>query len=454
MSLLDISKWAIEEAMRLGVYQVEVTANSSLDTTTRFTKNAIHQNLASHNQSLSVKVIMQDKKSGISLVNSIDKKIIKSGIERAISMAKVSLSDPDFKTMPEPKNITPIKGIYYNETAEYDPEEKAKSVKFLIDTAADYNKNIKWSAGLFTTQVTKLAIANSLGVGVETEYTNSSIEIITKAQTIGTEGSGFAVDRKRNAKEIDFYNVALNAAEDAVSTMNPRRIPIGEYEAIFRPEATTLFIDYVGSLGFSAKAYNDGQSFLIGKLGTQVLNNKLTIWDNGRDLSTYMPQAFDGEGVPKRAIMLLNGGVPENLCYDNYTALKFGKESTGHAPISFGGPRDSPTPIHKIVDSGDATSDEMIQETKKGVLITRFWYVRTIRPDQGTISGMTCDGIWYIENGEIKHPSQQMRFTDSFVRVLQNIDLIGNKSTVKVTPSSTLPMLKTANFRFTGHTEF
>ncbi|MBM3291958.1 TldD/PmbA family protein [Candidatus Bathyarchaeota archaeon] len=454
MSLLEINKRIVDEVIKRGAYQTEVISNSVKDTTTRFTKNAIHQNMASHNQAVSIKAILHEKKIGIALVNSLDKNTIINGIERAMSMAKVSPSDPDFKSLPDPKNVTPLKSIYYKETAEYDPEEKAKSVKLVIDTASDYNTNIKWSAGLFTTQVARLAIANSLGLGVETEYTNASLEVITRAQSTGSEGSGFAVKRVKNAKEIDFTQVALKAADDAVTTMNPQRIPLGEYEAIFRPEAGTLFTDYIGSIGFSSKSYNEGQSPLIGKLGTQLFDEKLTIWDNGRSLDTNIPQAFDGEGTPKRALMLLNGGVPENLCYDNYNALKQGRESTGHAPISLGGPRDSPSPIHKIVDIGDASIDEMIEETRKGVLITRFWYVRTIRPDLGTISGMTCDGVWYIENGEIKHPSQQMRFTDSFVSILQNIRLIGKKSTNEITPSTTLPALKTAHFRFTGHTDF
>jgi len=456
MSLLELAKKTVDRAVKEGAYQAEVKVYSLREALTRYTKNVIHQNVASQDYGVSLKVVVERNKVGMTSVNSLEEEAIQEGLRRALKIAKVSKPDPDFKTLPEPKAITPLRGIYYKETAEYTPEEMAEGVKRVIETAKDYDKNVRWSAGSFTTTVVGLAIANSLGVEAESKHTVASLEVITKAGPTGQEGSGYRVKRSRNVKEIDPGAVALDAARDAVESMNPKRIPLGEYEAVLRPEAVSTFLGFLGRLGFSARVYQEGRSFLRGKMGTQLFDEKLTIWDNGRDLRTLTPSAFDGEGVPKRGLMLVNGGVPENLCYDTYTALKEGKESTGHAIMRFGRAFfiDMPLPVNQVVSPGDASMDELIEETKRGVLITRFWYVNPIRWDLAVISGMTSDGIWLIENGEIKHASQQMRFTDSVLRALGNIDAIGDESTVEKTTNGTTPAIKVHRFRFTGHTEF
>jgi len=456
MSLAELTKKMVEQAVRGGAYQAEVTAFSMKEALTRYTKNVIHQNDASSDYGVGIKVVIDKNKIGGATVNSLNEKNILGGVEEALKIAKVSRPDPEFKTLPEPKTIVPLKGAFHKETAEYTPEEMAEGVKTVIENALAYNKNVKWSAGSFTVTTGVLAIANSLGVAAESEFSEASIDVITRAQSVGSEGSGFRVKRSRNVKELDFKAVALDAAKDAVDSMNAKQIPLGEYEAVFRPEAVSTFIGFLGRLGFSALVYQLGQSFLKDKLGTQLFDEKLTIWDNGRDLRTLSPMAFDGEGVRKKALMLVNGGVPENLCYDTYTALKEGRESTGHALPRFGRGffGGMPMPMNQVISPGDASMDELIEETRKGVLVTRLHYVNAIRGDLGIISGMTSDGLWFIENGEIKHPLQQMRFTDSVLRVFRNLDALGDESTVEKTSICTTPAIKTALFKFTGQTEF
>jgi len=453
MSLIESAKRTVERAVQEGAYQAEVTVFSLREALTRYTKNVIHQNSASRDYGVTLKVVVDRNKVGAAAVNSLDEKAIRSGLEEALKIAKLSRPDPDFKSLPEPRTIAPLRGSFYRETADYTPEEMAGGVKTVIETTLDYDRNVKWSAGSFTTSTGRLAIANSLGVEAEGEFSEASIDVITRAQSIGSEGSGFRVKRSRNVKELDFRAVALDAAKDAVDSMDPKQIPLGEYEAVFRPEAVSTFIGFLSSLGFSATVYQRGQSFLRGRLGTQLFDEKLTILDNGRDLATLAPSAFDGEGVPKRALMLVNGGIPENLCYDTYTALKEGKESTGHA-TRFGRGFGMPMPTNQVISPGDDSMDDLVKDVRRGVLVTRLHYVNAIRGDLGIISGMTSDGMWFIENGEIKHAAQQMRFTDSVLRVFRNLDALGNKSTVERASSCTTPAIKTALFRFTGQTEF
>lgn len=456
MKLLDIAQSVVEEAVSKGATQAEASVYIADNDLARYTRNRIHQNVSTKNYYLNLDLVVGDKKLGSSAINSIEEDDLGTVVDRALKIAEVSTPDPDFESLPTPERIAPLKGIYKEETAKLSPEEIADGIKLAIDTAMDYDDGVKWSAGAFSRDVLNIAIANSLGVEAETRYTQASMEVNTKAGEDVGEGSGFAVERSKDVDTFDFEELALSAARDAVNSINPKTIPTGDYEAILKPEAVSTFTMFLGMLGFSARANQEGYSFIGDKLGSGVFDESLTILDNGRDVSTLNASPFDGEGVPKRALMLVNGGVAENLCYDTYHALKVDEESTGHALPKLGGAwyGDFPLPINQIVEPGDAGLDEMIEETDRGVLITRLHYVNPIKRDKGIISGMTRDGTWYIEDGEVKHPVKVMRFTDSIIRVLTDIVSIGNESTVKTLPYATSPAIHASRFKFTGQSEF
>jgi predicted Zn-dependent protease len=316
---------------------------------------------------------------------------------------------------------------------------------------------VKWSAGGLDINIVNGAIANNLGVATETKFTQAYIEVITRAGESSNEGSGYAVERSRDITDFDYVTVAQNAAMDAVSTINPKREPLGDYEVIFRPEALTSIFNHMGNLGFSAKPYIDGRGCMQGKLGSQIFDDKFTLLDNARDPSTLNASAFDGEGVPKKGLMLVNCGIAESLCYDSYYSNLMNVPNTGHSvPRYYGGffTEGTPIPLNIVAKPGNSSVEEMIRETKRGLLVTRLWYVNPIKEDTAVVSGMTCDGIWYIEGGEVKHPSQQMRFTDSILHMFNKIDMIGSPSTVEQMPNYTLPAIKIPHFHFTGHTNF
>ena len=457
MKLLDIAKRTVDKAVKMGASQAEASVFVADNTLARFSKNRIHQNVSTRNYYVNLEVVVDKNKLGSSSVNSIEEKSLDVIIERALKIATVSTPDPEFKSLASPKKITPLTGIYSKKTAETTPEDIAEGVKTVIDAAMDYSKQVRWSAGAFSRDIMKTAISNSLGVEGEVEYTTTFIEVNTRAGEEDVEGSGFCVKRSRDVEDFNFEEIALSAAKDAVNSINPRQIPLGDYETIFRPEAVSTFTTFIGLLGLSAKANQEGYSFIGDKLGSKVFDGKLSIVDNGRDLSTLNSVPYDGDGIPKKALTLVDKGVAVNLCYDNYHALKEGKESTGHALLKFGRGfwyRGVPLPVNQIVETGDVSIEEMIEGTKKGVLITRLHYVNPIRRDLAIISGMTRDGTWYIENGEIKHSLKMMRFTDSVTRVMGAIDALGNQSTVEKLYFATAPAIKSSNFKFTGHSEF
>jgi predicted Zn-dependent protease len=457
MGLVNIANKAVELAISEGADQVEASVFKVDNALTRYTKNMIHQNVVSTTQYLNLDLVVNGNKLGSTGINSVTDEALKTAVERALKIAKVSSPDPEFKSYVSPKPIKPLPEIYYKSTAELSPEDRVEAVKTIINTAMDYDKQVKWSAGSISNQTMTFAIANSLGVNAETKATRATVEVNTRAGDDAVEGSGYAASFEMDVNKYDYESLANSAAKDAVNSINPKTIPIGEYEAILTPESVATFTRFIGMLGFSAKSYQEGYSFLTDKIGSQVFDEKLTIIDDGRSIETYNAVPFDGEGTPKKMISLVKNGVPENLVYDNYTANKDETESTGHSLPKFALGffyRGVPMPVNMIVDTGDSKVEEMIEDTKKGIYLTRLHYVNPIRRDKAVISGLTRDACWYIENGEIKHAIKVMRFTDAVPKVMGSIDSLGDKSTVKKTSTVTTPFIKVPSFRFTGQSEF
>ena len=456
MKLVEIAKGAVDKAIGIGASQAMATVMSSKNALTRYTRNAIHQNIAQKKYVLNLAVVVDKNKIGSTVVNSLEEKAVAESVERALKIARISSPDPDFVSYAEPRRIEPLPAIYNKRIAAVTPEEMAKGVRTLIDTALDYGKGVTWSTGAYTKEEVGLAIANSLGVEAETVYTRASVDIVTKAGDDAVQGSGYSSAMSHDAGDFDLEALARSAAKDAVNSVGPELIPIGEYEVVLAPSAVSTFTGFMGRLGFSARAYQDGYSCLTDKIGSQVFDEKLTIHDKGRSMETYNAMPFDGDGLPKATLMLVNHGVPENLCYDTYTALKDKTESTGHALPRTGAAffAGFPMPVNQVMEPGDSSVEEMIEETKKGVYITRLHYVNAIRRDKAVISGLTRDACWLIEDGEIKHPIKVMRFTDSVIKVMSGIDSIGGESTVEMLPFATLPAVKVSAFRFTGQSEF
>jgi predicted Zn-dependent protease len=457
MDISSIAEKTVNKAVKLGASMAEASVFNIENYLTRYTKNMIHQNVTSRTNYLNLVLVVDGNKLGSTGINSLDEGSLDLAVERALKIAKVSSPDPEFKSMVTPKPVKPLPEIYNKATAQVSAEDRAEAVKRIIEKALDYDKKVKWSAGSYSTQVMGFALANSLDVSLETKTTKANIEVNTRAGEDEVQGAGYASENAIDINQVDFEELAVSAAKDAVNSINPQTLPIGEYEAVLPPAAVSTFTGFIGMLGFSAKAYQEGYSFLTDKIGSQVFDEKLSIIDDGRSLMTFNAAPFDGEGTPKKKLSLVKDGVPENLVYDNYTALKDDTESTGHCLPKYGigfWARGIPIPTNMILEPSTSSVEEMIEDTKKGVYLTRLHYVNPIRRDKAVISGLTRDACWYIENGEIKHPIKVMRFTDAVPRVFGSIDQIGDKSTVSKLSTVTTPAVKVASFRFTGQSEF
>ena len=208
--------------------------------------------------------------------------------------------------------------------------------------------------------------------------------------------------------------------------------------------------------GFSAVAMQEGRSFMVGKIGQQIVDSRVSIWDDGQD-PRGLPLPFDFEGVPKQRVDLIEKGVARGVVYDSYRAGKEeGKSSTGHAlpaPNTFG-----PFPMNAFFGPGDATLEEMIASTERGLYVTRFHYTRPVEPTKVVVTGMTRDGTFLIENGKIAYPVKNLRFTQSYLEALNQVDMIGKELRLLAgmggLARTAQPALKLGSFNFTGATEF
>jgi PmbA protein len=191
-------------------------------------------------------------------------------------------------------------------------------------------------------------------------------------------------------------------------------------------------------------------------MGTQIVDPRISVWDDGLS-PAGIPWPFDFEGVPKKRVDLIQEGVARGVVYDSYRAGKEeGQTSTGHAlpaPNGFG-----PMPLNVFFAGGDSTLAEMIGSTERGIYITRFHYTRPVEPRRVVITGMTRDGTFLIENGEVAYPVKNLRFTQSYLEALNHVESIGAQPRLLAAAwgrgRHSVPALKLAKFRFTGATEF
>ena len=425
-----------------------ITENSNL---TRFANSYIHQNVSEQNASLSVRVVI-NKKIGSASTNLLTDESMKSAVDKATSIARLQRENPDFKSLPERREISKI-NTFFQETAECSPEKRAEDIKLIVEIANAHNLA---AFGAYSTGAVELAIANSLGIRAYSPFTDVFLNTIMKSNG----ASGYANFASRDLKEIKVKQIAEEAVKKCLESANPVDVEPGEYVTVLEEHAVSDLLLFLGYLGFGALSVQEGRSFMCNKFGERLMGDNITIWDDGLNSESFAT-AFDFEGVPKQKVTLIENGIAKNVAYDSYTAGREGKESTGHglpAPNTHG-----PMPMNLFMKSGNATEEEMIAATKRGILVTRFHYTNVVEPMKAIITGMTRDGTFLIENGKIKCAVKNLRFTESILNALSNVSMISRKTKLasegtiyekRFATGSVVPVIKVDKFNFSGVTEF
>lgn len=441
---------------------VEVIFNSVHFSLTRFANNTIHQNVAEDNNVVSVRSII-DGKTARATTNKIDDDSLKRAVEAAERLTKMQQPDPDLLPLsgkaPNPSKDAPSR--YFERSAKLTPEDRASGVAKIVEIA---KKHKFVTAGIFSSGETFEGIINS--AGLTAFHRQSSAEVSVTMLDDAHRSSGW---QKRNAPDIGMFDsveVGETAATKAIVSVNPKELPAGKYDVILEPAAV---LDLVGFMfqDFGAQSVLDERSFLNKRIGTRLLGENITI-----DEDAYHPLQsgvqFDGEGMPKQRVRLVEKGVIKNVVFSRSSAEKMKKSPiathftdihpTGHGfplPNEIG---DAPMNIvFAGAEKGKAkTVDQMVSESERAVLVTRLWYIREVEPYQKVLTGMTRDGTFLVEDGNIKHGTLNFRFNVSLVDVLNNVVAMSEsvRSAGEESFDMVVPAMKVRGFNFTEVTKF
>jgi predicted Zn-dependent protease len=427
-----------------GVDGVEVLFMHEWGGLTRFASSRIHQSTAREDTALRVRVISRDR-TGVASTNDFSPEGARRAAAAAKEMAAVAAPDPEFPGL-APAAEVPVVDRYFDPTASATPEERAAAVERLVGVCPPGSS----AAGAHETQAIEVGIANTLGQRCWAPSTQASL---TTVVTTGDHGSGFAETFTGSLDTIDPEAVGRRAARKALDARDPRPLEPGSYAVVLEPAAVATLVGFLAYEGFGGRAYLEGRSCFSGRQDEQVVAPSISIWDDAADPRTLgMP--FDFEGTPRRRVDLIRDGVFLGVAHDRRTARQAGTESTGHG-LPPPNP-EGPFPLNLFLAPGDATVEEMVRATDRGLLITRFHYSNIVNPLESSITGMTRDGTFLIERGEVVGPVMNLRFTQSIIGALAATTMVGRETELASEfffSASRVPALKIESFHFSGRSD-
>jgi len=423
--------------------ETEVEIDLSVDALTRFANNTIHQNVAEHTLSISARVVL-DGRTARATTNKTDDDSLRRVIATASSLARNEPKNPDLLPLLPRQKYKKV-DHFVRATAEATPEDRARAVARVCKFA---DKQKQTAAGIFATGYGRALLANSKGLFARHDHTESEFSITI----LEPNSSGWAKRGSANVFEIDPDALAASASHKAATSRSPRELKPGHYTAILEPSAT---LDFVGSLfyDFSATAVHDKRSCLNDRMGRKLFGDNITLWDDVYHPLQVGPE-YDGEGFPRQRVLLVERGVPRNLVYSRASAKKMKAKPTGHGftlPNEHG---EAPTDL--VFAGGDSSVAEMIASTERGVLVTRFWYIRDVEPYEKVITGMTRDGTFLVENGKVAGGIRNFRFNQSIIAALSNVEMLGPsiRASGEESFDMVVPAMKIRDFHFTEVTKF
>jgi PmbA protein len=411
---------------------------------TRFASSSIHQSTHSEDTGVRVRVVTGGR-VGVAASNDFSPEGARRAAESALEMANVVAPDPMFPGL-APLTPAPDHRAFDEATAATTPEQRADGVAEVIGQCPEGFT----AAGAFETLGSEVALANTEG---QFCYAPTSQASVTTVVTGSEGGSGFAETFATATKALDPAAIGKRAADKAVASRSPRDLDAGRYTVVLEPSAVSTLVGFLAWVGFGGRSLIEGRSCFTGKQGQQVGAPSVSIYDDAAaDGTLGIP--FDFEGTPRSRVDLIEAGVFKGAVYDMRTAKQAGTRSTGHA-LPPPNP-EGPFPLNLFMAPGEASLEDMIASIDHGVLVTRFHYSNIVHPMESTITGMTRDGTFLIEHGEIAHPVKNFRFTQSIVEALMGTEMIGRDTELASEfffSASRVPALKVVSFNFSGRSD-
>lgn len=430
---------------------------------TRFANNTIHQNVAEEHYAVSVRTVLGGRTARAS-TNKLDDESLKRVVQASESLAKVQQPDPDLLPMATPAEAgstgeasVHTQSRHFERTARTTPADRAAGVEQMVAIA---KRNGLTAAGIFANSESIEGIFNSCDVAQWHRQTGADVSVTMLAD----DSSGWQKANSPDISHLDPKQLAQIAARKAVDSAKPQEIAPGKYTVILEPAAV---LDIVGFMfyDFGGLAILDQRSFLNNRVGQKIFGENITISDDVfHPLQSGAP--FDGEGVRRRRVPLVENGIVKRLVYARGTAKKMRESEhaakvgpivpTGHGfplPNEIG---EAPMNIVFAGTQSPMTTEQMIASTERGILVTRLWYIREVDPYEKILTGMTRDGTFLIEDGKVRGGVRNFRFNESLLHMLSNVEQMSTpvRASGEESFDMVVPAMKVRDFNFTEVTKF
>ena len=409
---------------------------------TRFADSSITTSGGTLNVEVRVTVTIGRRRASAT-TNTLDDASLKRAVELAASLARLSPDDPEL--MPElgPQNYAPV-GAFVERTADLDPEQRNAAIKRAVEAATVAGKAAGqvFTAGYLEANAQAIAVATSKGLFVYHRTTDANFSMTSR--TADRTGSGWASGGSRDWNRVDPRSIGRIAAQKAVASRNPEAIPPGLYTAILEPQAVNDLVPLLAS-ALSARSADEGRSAFSksgggNRVGEKVMDERVTLYSDPAD-PALLAAPFDNEGLPLKRIVWIDKGVLKNLAYTRFWAQKQGKTPTG-VPALAGG---------IALTGGTKSTDEIIAGCERGILVTHFFYIRSLEPRTVLFTGLTRDGVFLVENGKITRALKNFRWNESPLLMLNRLEDIGRAEPVAA--ESMMPALRIRDFNFASSSD-
>jgi len=421
--------------------ETHVSVGSGRETNLRFANGSPSTSGESTDTTVTITCVIGSR-SGTTSVNQIDDASLEAAVRRAESMARLAPEDSEHMPALTPQKYETIERAYDADTAARGGEALPVGVKACLEQAASAKVV---AAGFAETRAHSAALANS--VGLFGYHRSTGAYLSQTSRTPDGKGSGWACSSSRRVGDIDFAAVAATASRKALGSVSPRLRAPGSYETILEPACVATMVQL--ALGaMDARSADEGRSYFSkpdggSRMGERIVAPGVHLYSDPHD-SRAPGAPWGAGGLPQQRVDWINDGVLTALQRSRFWASKH-----GGLPV--------PPPSNMLMDGGTGSIDDLIASTKRGVLVTSLWYVRALDPRSLRFTGLTRDGVFWIEDGRIAYPVTNFRWNDSPVEVLKKVVAMSTPVQVPPRPSRTattvVPALKVESFHFSSVSE-
>jgi predicted Zn-dependent protease len=421
-----------------------VTCSQGTSALTRFANSRIHQNMASDDDHVRLRVVVDGGRIAQATTTRLDADGLERLVEGTIAAARLCPPDPEYPGLAEPATLAEV-DHHDDATASASPDARAEVVSDFVGAGPDLE-----SAGYCSTDADTHVLCATTGLRYASRSTMAQVDAIHRAASVdGPPTDGYAQMTSQRIGDLDGGAAGERAAAKATNGANPIVLDPGTYEVVLEPKAVAAMLLFPAWLGFNGKAHAEGTSFV--HLGEQQMDERIQLWDDGTD-PRALGRPYDAEGTPKRRLDLVRAGVTVGLAHDRRSAALAGVEPTGSSigQEAFGG-----YPGDLFLQGGDESLEQLIAGVERGLLVTDFWYNRILDPKTQVVTGLTRNGLFLIEHGEVTQPVENLRYTQSVVGALAPGHVLGIGDDAQLVSNEGgivhVPSLRLAAWAFTGN---